>query len=87
MSTDPNQNANATVLKDKDLDALPDDPDELEAALQAMAGTAAGPDGGQINIDGFTGGQMPPKEAIREIRINQNLLGRIHLSASAASIF
>lgn len=72
ISTDPNQNANATVLKDKDLDALPDDPDDLEAALQAMAGTAAGPDGGQINIDGFTGGRMPPKEAIREIRINQN---------------
>jgi hypothetical protein len=72
VDTDPNNNANATVLKDKDLDALPDDPDELEAALQAMAGPLAGPDGGQINIDGFTGGRIPPKEAIREIRINQN---------------
>ncbi len=72
VSTDPDNNASATVLKDKDLEALPDDPDELAAALQAMAGTAAGPDGGQINIDGFTGGRMPPKEAIREIRINQN---------------
>jgi hypothetical protein len=72
MSTDPNTNASATVLKDKDLDALPDDPDQLTAALQAMAGAGAGPDGGQIMIDGFSGGQMPPKEAIREIRINQN---------------
>ena len=72
VDNDPNNNKNATVLKDKDLDALPDDPDELEAALQAMAGPLAGPDGGQINIDGFTGGRMPPKEAIREIRINQN---------------
>lgn len=72
VDTDPNNNANATVLKDKDLDALPDDPDELEAALQALAGPLAGPDGGQINIDGFTGGRLPPKEAIREIRINQN---------------
>lgn len=72
ISTDADNNASATVLKDKDLDALPDDPDELEAALQAMAGASAGPDGGQINIDGFTGGRMPPKEAIREIRINQN---------------
>ncbi|HEV7701050.1 MAG TPA: carboxypeptidase regulatory-like domain-containing protein [Pyrinomonadaceae bacterium] len=72
ISTDPNENKNATVLKDKDLEALPDDPDELAAALQAMAGAAAGPDGGQINIDGFAGGRMPPKEAIREIRINQN---------------
>lgn len=72
ISTDPSSNANATVIKDKDLDALPDDPDELEAALQALAGPAAGPNGGQIYIDGFTGGQLPPKEAIREIRINQN---------------
>ena len=37
-----------------------------------MAGAAAGPNGGQIYIDGFTGGQLPPKDSIREIRINQN---------------
>ena len=72
IDNDPNNNADQTVLKEKDLDALPDDPEELEAALQAMAGPLAGPDGGQLNIDGFTGGRMPPKEAIREIRINQN---------------
>lgn len=72
VSTDPSNNAGATVLKEKDLEALPDDPDELEAALQALAGPSAGPNGGQIYIDGFTGGRLPPKEAIREIRINQN---------------
>lgn len=72
VSNDPANNASATVLKDKDLEALPDDPDELEAALQALAGASAGPNGGQIYIDGFTGGQLPPKESIREIRINQN---------------
>lgn len=72
VSTDPNENKSATVISGKDLDALPDDPDELAAALQALAGAGAGPDGGQINIDGFSGGRMPPKEAIREIRINQN---------------
>lgn len=72
VSNDADNNADATVLKGKDLDALPDDPDELEAALQALAGPSAGPNGGQIYIDGFTGGRLPPKEAIREIRINQN---------------
>lgn len=72
VSTDPSANAGATILKEKELEALPDDPDELEAALQALAGPAAGPNGGQIYIDGFTGGRLPPKEAIREIRINQN---------------
>src|SRR5205085_10907484 len=40
--------AGAIVLKDKDLEALPDDPDELAAALQALAGPSAGPNGGQI---------------------------------------
>lgn len=72
VSNDPQNNAGATVLKEKDLEALPDDPDELEAALQALAGASAGPNGGQIYIDGFTGGQLPPKESIREIRINSN---------------
>lgn len=72
VSTDAENNANATVIKGKDLDALPDDPDELEAALQALAGPSAGPNGGQIYIDGFTGGRLPPKDSIREIRINQN---------------
>jgi hypothetical protein len=40
--------------------------------LTALAGPSAGPNGGQIYIDGFSGGQLPPKSAIREIRINQN---------------
>jgi hypothetical protein len=65
-------NASSVVLKGKDLDALSDDPDELQSELQALAGPSAGPNGGQIYIDGFTGGQLPPKSSIREVRINQN---------------
>src|SRR5216683_857325 len=72
LSTDTGNNANQQVISGKDLDALPDDPDELAAALQALAGPSIGPNGGQIFIDGFSGGNLPPKEAIREIRINQN---------------
>ena len=72
VSTEANNNANQTLIAGKDLDALPDDPDELAAALQALAGPSVGPNGGQIFIDGFTGGNLPSKDAIREIRINQN---------------
>lgn len=72
LDTDPANNADAVVLKGQDLDVLPDDPDALASAVQAMAGPSAGPNGGQIFIDGFTGGRMPPKESIREVRINQN---------------
>ncbi len=72
LNVDPQNNAGAIILKDKDLEALSDDPDELQSELQALAGPSAGPNGGQIYIDGFTGGQLPPKASIREIRINQN---------------
>jgi Carboxypeptidase regulatory-like domain len=72
LDVNPANNASAIVLKDKDLEALPDDPDELQSDLEALAGPSAGPNGGQIYIDGFTGGQLPPKSSIREIRINSN---------------
>ncbi|HKR02257.1 MAG TPA: carboxypeptidase regulatory-like domain-containing protein, partial [Pyrinomonadaceae bacterium] len=74
IGTDSESNANAIVLSGKDLDALPDDPDDLAAALSALAGPSVGPNGGQIYIDGFTGGRIPPKEAIREVRVSQNPL-------------
>ena len=72
LDVNPANNANTIVLQGKDLEALSDDPDELQSELQALAGPSAGPNGGQIYIDGFTAGQLPPKASIREIRINQN---------------
>lgn len=72
VSTSPDSNATSIVIKGKDLDALSDDPDELQNELTALAGPSAGPNGAEIFIDGFTGGQLPPKSSIREIRINQN---------------
>jgi len=72
VNTDPENNVGAIVLKGSDLESLPDDPDDLAAALQALAGPGAGPNGGQIYIDGFSGGRLPPLSSIREIRINAN---------------
>jgi hypothetical protein len=72
LSTEPENNAGAVVLKGADIDSLPDDPDDLAAALQALAGPSAGPNGGQIFIDGFSNGRLPPRSSIREIRINSN---------------
>jgi hypothetical protein len=68
----PTENSSAVVIKGKDLEALSDDPDELQSELEALAGPSAGPNGGQIYIDGFTGGQLPPKSSIREIRVNSD---------------
>ena len=72
VSTDSNSNASAQVLRGEDLDALGDSPEDLQEALLALAGPSAGPSGGQIFIDGFSGVQLPSKSSIREIRINQN---------------
>ncbi len=72
LSLSPDNNASAIVLKQEDIEALPDDPDDLAEALQALAGPSAGPNGGGIYIDGFSGGSLPPRDTIREIRINSN---------------
>ncbi|MEJ2006793.1 MAG: carboxypeptidase regulatory-like domain-containing protein, partial [Acidobacteriota bacterium] len=72
LSVNPENNVGALVLKGAALKSLSDDPDELQSELQQLAGPAAGPNGGQIYIDGFSGGQLPPKEAILEVRVNQN---------------
>ncbi len=67
-------NTSSTTINAKNLDAFSDDPDELQSQLLALAGPSVGPNGGQLYVDGFTvdAGSLPPKNSIREIRINQN---------------
>lgn len=72
LSTDSDNNANAVVLRGRELEALPNDPQALASALQAMAGPPDPENGTQIKVDGFSNGQIPPKESIREVRINNN---------------
>jgi hypothetical protein len=72
VGVEPASNVGAVVIKGEELEALSDDPDQLAQDLQALAGPGAGPNGGQIFIDGFSGGRIPPKASIREIRINSN---------------
>lgn len=72
VAVDPLSNAGALVLREADLEAFSDDPDILADELMALAGPGAGPNGGQLFIDGFSGGKLPPKSSIREVRINSN---------------
>ncbi len=62
-SLDPGS-AFSSVMTREQIDALPDDPDEMEAVLKAMS-----PPGSTIRVDGFTGGKLPPKSQIRSIRL------------------
>ena len=72
LGIDPSQSAGQLVLRGSDLDAFSDDPEDLANELQMLAGPAQGPNGGQIFIDGFSDGVIPPKASIREIRVNNN---------------
>ncbi|HKP85077.1 MAG TPA: carboxypeptidase regulatory-like domain-containing protein [Blastocatellia bacterium] len=73
ISTEPDKNLSAITLTEKDLEALPDDPDELLQTLKQMAGAAGGGDDASVYVGGFRErGQIPPKEAILRISINQN---------------
>jgi hypothetical protein len=75
VNLDPSSSATGRVVAGADLDALPDNPDDLADMLTALAGPSAGPSAGgtaTILLDGFSGAQLPPKEAIKEIRIDQN---------------
>jgi hypothetical protein len=72
ITIDPGNNASAVTLRGDDLKALGDSAEDLQADLLALAGPSAGPGGGAVLVDGFSGGRLPSKESIREIRINQN---------------
>ena len=70
-STAAAENKSALIFGKDRLAELSDDPAMMQQQLQAMAGSdpSEPPD---IYVDGFSGGQFPPKGSIREIRINQN---------------
>jgi hypothetical protein len=57
-----------TTLTAEEVDALPDDPEDLQAYLEQLAG----PEGATFYMNGFRGGRLPTKEEIRTIRIRQN---------------
>ncbi len=61
----------ATVLSGSDLAILSSDSNQLQLQLQGMAG-GDGEAGPAMYVDGFSGGKLPPKSSIREIRINNN---------------
>jgi len=73
ISIDSDSSLQTTVLKQGFIDALPEDEDELTNYLTQIAGSRGGAGGGAtFVIDGFTGGRVPPKDQIQEIRISNN---------------
>jgi len=56
------------VLDEAVIEQLPDDPDELQALLEQMAGGV----GAVFRVNGFTGGRLPNREDIRQVRFRTN---------------
>jgi hypothetical protein len=72
-ASDPNNHRSSTVLSKEQIDALPDDPDDMENVLEEMAGPGA-----TIRVDGFRGGRLPPKSQIRSIRFSRDMFAAEH---------
>lgn len=66
-NSDPNGPTFTNVLTADQIAQLPDDPDELENAINQLAGPGA-----QLRVNGFKGGKLPPKSQIREIKFRMN---------------
>ncbi len=74
-------NTFGTVLTRDEIEALSDDPTQLQQQLQDMAGPGA-----VIRIDGFEGGALPAKAQIRSIRISRDQFAAENHSAGGVSI-
>jgi hypothetical protein len=65
---DARGNSMSTVLEAEDVEELSDDPDELQAQLEAMTGGA----GAVFQVNGFRGGRLPNRSEIQQIRFRTN---------------
>lgn len=69
LSSSPDRNLGAVILRGSDLDALATNPQDLKQQLEAMAGSDVSP---QFYVDGFTTSHLPPKSSILEVHMNQD---------------
>ena len=60
------------VLNEREIANLPDNQEELERAIKRLGEAVAGEDL-PISVNGVQGAQIPPKQAIQQIRVNQNV--------------
>ena len=71
ISIEPEQNLMGLVLDEEDLRDLPDDEEDLAEVLREMAGLG-GDEEAEFIVDGFSGGRLPPKDQIQQVRINRS---------------
>ena len=77
-AADRRSDAFGSVLTREALDALSDDPDEMQRQLMDMAGPGA-----VMRIDSFEGGRLPPKSQIKSIRVTRDQFAAENHSADS----
>lgn len=73
QSIDPEKSGTTAVLTEKEIENLPDDPDELEKMIKRIGQSVVGGDALSISVNGVQDAKIPPKQQIQQIRINQNI--------------
>jgi hypothetical protein len=72
-STAAADNKSALTFKSSDLQTFSSDDGTFQQQIEALAGAGGDSQSGpSIYVNGFSNGRFPPKNSIREIRINQN---------------
>ena len=66
-ATEEETGGSSETLSQAEIDALPDDPDELQRMLEEIAGPGA-----TIRVDGFTGGRLPTRDQIARIVVRRD---------------
>ena len=77
-AADRRGDAFGSVLTREQMDALSDDPDEMQRQLMEMAGPGA-----TLRIDSFEGGRLPPKSQIKSIRVTRDQFAAENHSADS----
>ena len=63
----PTPDGQVETLTAEEIDQLPDNPEELALVLEALAGAEA-----EFRVNGFEGGELPPKQQIQAVRIRRD---------------
>jgi hypothetical protein len=77
-AADRRGDAFGTVLTREQMDALSDDPEEMQRQLLEMAGPGA-----VLRIDSFEGGRLPPKSQIKSVRVTRDQFAAENHSADS----
>ncbi len=77
-AADRRSDAFGSVLTREQMDALSDDPDEMQRQLMDMAGPGA-----ILRIDSFEGGRLPPKSQIKSVRVTRDQFAAENHSADS----